>query len=70
MLRVSLSAGVLKEEERLADLFGEHVTGPAAEAAEPARSSYGAQSASLAYAILVVGRSDIQPALAANSKRG
>jgi hypothetical protein len=34
-------AGVLKEEERLAGLFKEHLAGPAIEAAEPAQSSYG-----------------------------
>ena len=32
----------MREEERLAGLFTEHVTGPATEAAEPAQSSYGA----------------------------
>ena len=41
-LDASTLAGVLKEEERLAGLFTEHVTGPAAQAAEPAQSSYGA----------------------------
>ena len=35
-------AGVLKEEERLAGLFAEHLAGPAIDAAEPAQSSYGA----------------------------